>query len=821
MDDQKPASSKPEPIFPTPDLVPEELRGLKRWVGFRYKWNGHKWKKPPHSPLDGHAIGATPEHRDHFLTYDEALAGAIRNRLDGVGFVLEDGDAGVDFDNCVKGGVIDPDVVAWLKNWFPSYAEFSVSGTGIHVLGKAKLAATLAGTPIREDENSPMVEAYDHGRFFTFSGKRLPNHPLKSADCQAGFDKLLQNFGVKKSKVEGKKSSGRPLSRSLIRKLHFDNLAALRTALEGQGNATLNTTAFFAAKAYQAGALDMTEEQIKDEMFKIVTQEWRHPHDEHGARSTIDSGWTGGLESEPLNVTNKESILFVPGTLETALPGAESVLHAMGLKYFERNRELVHTVYGRETKESKYYKRDEESIVLAQASHQTIISDLDKNAQFYIGIDEKTSEPKVIHVPSTIPAHLHDRVATKPREVPYPTLNMVTSSPVLLPSGQVSQGVFEDGVLFIPRVRSMYAPVVDRPSRADALKALAKFDAVFGKFPFVDPGQERPWNQTASYSVVLAGVFSLVARPYLGFGPTPLFTFNAPSPRSGKSKLPKAICAAGLGHLPTTVHYKDEIEFGKHLLPLMRSGDRAILLDNLELTLTSTKLNILITECAMRDRILGESDDVSLTNVAVLFATGNNLAIGGDLTVRTLRCDIDPMVEHPEARKFDFEPVALAREKHPQLVTAACTALRAYILEGMKWGLRRNAWGGFEDWDRLVSGCLTWLGYADPYETRDRVMEDDPIRAANSELLDLWYQRYKERSVSLNEIRAEEGEIYEMLLKDHNWNGYHARFVLNRLVGKIVNGLRLVRLDGRSRFQVVKLNGQPSLDFSRNARSQE
>ena len=204
-----------------------------------------------------------------------------------------------------------------------------------------------------------------------------------------------------------------------------------------------------------------------------------------------------------------------------------------------------------------------------------------------------------------------------------------------------------------------------------------------------------------------------------------------------------------------------------------------------------------MTEC------LGESRDVILKNYSVIFATGNNLIIGGDLSSRAIRCDINPKMERPESRAFNFDAVKLAQDRHPELIVAALTVLRAYLLANTPWKTERQAWGGFVRWDKLISGALIWLGYRDPVETRDRIINDDPVRMGNSDILEDWYARYKSVPVSFTDIQRDKGPVYEHLLKGGSWDGHYARWILRRLEGQVVGGYRLVRLEGRSRFMVL------------------
>jgi len=512
-----------------------------------------------------------------------------------------------------------------------------------------------------------------------------------------------------------------------------------------------------------------------------------------------------------------QHIVTNPGHVAEMIRRSEAVLHGYGLKYFERNTELVNTAYGRDLAVVKGIERDRDSVIIQPASRETILRDLDSNAVFVRRFETALGTmEKVVHVPRLLPDQLHDRVRSEPREVPYPSLDIVTSAPVLLPSGSVHgvDSLFEESVMFIGAHTKRFARVPEYPTREDALAALRQFDDIYCMFPFMDPEREGlAWNLTASYAVALAGVLSLVARPYLGLGAIPVIGATAPSRRSGKTKIIESACMAALGHRPTACHFTDEVEFDKHVQPLMRAGDRAILIDNIERSLQSSKLCILVTGGVLRDRVLGESRDVILKNYSVIFATGNNLVLGGDLSARAIRCDIDPREERPESRAFKFDPVKRAQERHPQLVVAALTMLRAYLLADSPWNLKREPWGGFERWDKLISGCLTWLGTADPYEARERIINADPIRMSNMDILEAWHLMYKERTVSFADIRKDKGEVYESLLKNGMWDGHFAQWVLRRLEGQTIGGYRLERMPGRSHFRVVQAGSQKPFKF--------
>jgi hypothetical protein len=286
------------PVLPTPEQVPTELRGLKRWVGWRAQWDDslHKWRKPPHSPLTGEAIGPSDKWAEHWLTFDEALSGAVKHHLDGVGFIFKDGDGyvGIDFDDCRKDGVIHSETVNWLR-WFPTFQELSPSGSGIHALCKGIIRKALKATQLPNGDGTS-VEMYSQGRYFTFTGQSIGSK-LDLGDCQIGIEKLIVHLGERN--VAEQVDIEHPMLKFTARKLHQDNLAVFRAMKrpEDPQNDTLNSVAFFAARAFAAEVFEGTEQQLQEEIRQIALSTPYCP----GVEDTLRSGWQNGI-GKPLKI---------------------------------------------------------------------------------------------------------------------------------------------------------------------------------------------------------------------------------------------------------------------------------------------------------------------------------------------------------------------------------------------------------------------------------------------------------------------------------------------------------------------------------------
>lgn len=174
--------------------VPEELATLPQWVA----WKLIDDRKVPISAETYRA--AKSNDPSTWSTLERALiCSQSDDSISGIGFVFapEGGIFGIDLDACIGDG----EVQQWAQeivNTFGTYSEVSPSGKGIKLWGRGKLPTTTgkkkAVDAPQVTDKPPAIEAYDRGRYFTFTGEIMPGCPLAINDCQQQLDALLARF---------------------------------------------------------------------------------------------------------------------------------------------------------------------------------------------------------------------------------------------------------------------------------------------------------------------------------------------------------------------------------------------------------------------------------------------------------------------------------------------------------------------------------------------------------------------------------------------------------------------------------------------------
>lgn len=194
--------------------VPQQLMARPQWVC----WTGLE-DKAPRQP-DGKLASSTDPKT--WSTYADASAAG------NVGFVFtEDDDLfGIDLDKCR-----DPETgelsekAQEILNRFPTYAEVSPSGRGVHLIGRGRLVGS--------GFNTPEIELYDRGRYFTVTGQTI-GKSQSIQDCAIELAKLQQEL-MPEPTIPEASSSERPstLGPEHVRRIE-KYLETIEPAVSGQ-----------------------------------------------------------------------------------------------------------------------------------------------------------------------------------------------------------------------------------------------------------------------------------------------------------------------------------------------------------------------------------------------------------------------------------------------------------------------------------------------------------------------------------------------------------------------------------------------------------
>jgi hypothetical protein len=309
-----------------------------------------------------------------------------------------------------------------------------------------------------------------------------------------------------------------------------------------------------------------------------------------------------------------------------------------------------------------------------------------------------------------------------------PPLAGVIHTPVMRADGSMlDQPGYDErtGLLYDPD-GVIYPAIPVHPTRDDAGRALALLDDLISTFPFV---------AAADRAVALSAILSAIDRRAVDVAP--LHAYTAPVAGSGKSMLVDLCSIIATGERAAVIAMsRDAAELEKRLVAALLHGGALIALDNVDMPLDSPLLCEALTSGTLRVRVLGASDQRELPNTSLWTATGNNLALAGDLTRRAVVCRLDPACERPELREFARHPPAMAMADRPAYVAAALTILRAYHVAADR--VTVSPLGSYEAWSRRVREALVWLGCADPCDTIAVLRGVDPIAAALANVVQSW-----------------------------------------------------------------------------------
>lgn len=161
------------------DNIPQELKQLRQWVC----WAGAD--KIPRNPHNGK--NAKSNDSSTWGSFEEACGACEEYSFDGIGFMFANGYFGVDLDHCTDNIDFCDEFVETLQ----SYAEYSKSGDGIHIICR--------GTLPDGARRNGRVEMYSSGRYFICTGNVYNPKYAEVVDCTESIKVLHSKYMPSKS----------------------------------------------------------------------------------------------------------------------------------------------------------------------------------------------------------------------------------------------------------------------------------------------------------------------------------------------------------------------------------------------------------------------------------------------------------------------------------------------------------------------------------------------------------------------------------------------------------------------------------------------
>ena len=418
--------------------------------------------------------------------------------------------------------------------------------------------------------------------------------------------------------------------------------------------------------------------------------------------------------------------------------------------------------------------------------------------------------------PCDCPKHVAEAYLARGHWPEIPTLSGFTEAPTITLDGRLIDcpGYDEESGLFLAFDKiDGYVPPPAMPSMEDAdEQAMPILLDLIREFPLI--GYE-------DRAAVLAGIITGLVRRILPSAP--MIAITAPTAGTGKTLLGdtfsiiasyRRASVLSLGH--------DDAEAEKRLAGVLLAGDACILIDNIDRPLKGDLLCQVLSQPSVRLWPLGASGMVSIPTHALMVATGNNLAIVGDLKRRVALIRMDAGTERPEQRTFKRDHLADVFARRGELIRAALTIPLAYLAAGAPAIEGLHPLGGFEAWDRLVRRPLVWLGLPDPLIASEGLREQDPDLESMRQLFAAWREAIGDKAVTAAEVVAEgmatkymssdrlHPELYDglQLVCSEKPNTRRLGYWLRAHRDRIVDGLQLkpARPDGHAkvgRWQVM------------------
>jgi putative DNA primase/helicase len=570
----------------------------------------------------------------------------------------------------------------------------------------------------------------------------------------------------------------------------LDYINARLAEMEYPGNVHELELSCSASMLNRGASIDDTVAKVVDAAMAAAEragENWDREKEEETVRRMCED-W---LKKHPQPDTPRPIIKVIAGDIARVVDEAEGALIAAGVPIMTRAGTLVRPI--KETFDASNGHKTEQT-VLHPVHWQTISYLLNKHAATFMRFDGRLKQWVRIDPPENVAKTL----LTK-RQWTFPKVKGVITAPTMRADGSLidrpgydatTQLWYEpDGFLQVPAIK-------EQPTKEEALAALKLFEDLIVGFPF---------EKELDHAVALAALLTPLLRAACDVVPMTLFLAHVAG--SGKSFLIDLISTIATGRrAPAIEKAENREELEKRLGALVLAGVPIVNIDNCVTNLSGVTLCQLTERELVRIRVLGKSEMPECEYRGSVFANGNNITAEGDLTRRTLVSHIDPVVERPELRRFDFDPIARVLHDRGSYIAAALTVARGYRVSGA--AVTCTPIASYGRWSRTVREPLIWLGKEDPVKSMDELREEDPELTAIATLFELWEKLFgvdipRTAAELADEAHKQGHEALHTLLVTQcgeRVRGYQEISVkslgiwLRKIHGRVYAGLRLMKV---------------------------
>lgn len=624
--------------------IPQELKERRQWVCYRLELRDGSKTKVPYQPTQGGPLlYARSNDPSTWHPFEDAVEATRipQNQFNGIQYVLSDSDpyTFIDLDYVVTDGVVEE----WAQDIVDdvgSYTELSQSGTGIHIIARAKKPGPRCNT-----SKFPKLEIYDDKRLVVFTGKLCPGAPTKIRDAQKSIDELyLRVFGknerlshstqmdLKAVPVDVSDSALIEKAKSARNGDKFTRLWDGDTA-DHRGDDSAADLALCRRLAFwthcdvarmdrlfrQSGLMRPKWDERRGERtygqrtLDAAIDKTQEGYDGHSGKHAGGQATEAELAAEmhsqdgaipQLDIGHpKQKPEQVPAIDSSALPDLELYdrqIRDIGEDAIRFLREVNDppVLFRRCGLLCQLIEDENGAPALRVVTEEILLCSLAKTCNF---MKRKLNVPP----PKSIAPYILSETS-----LPFPFLEAVTRTPIIRPDGSIVQGAGYDPPtkLYYHQSVMQDIEVPDRPSGEDVEEARKLLDEMLYDFPF---------DSESSKANMIALLVTAIMRPAIS-GVLPLFLVDAPVAGSGKSLLAELVGMLCSGAMPkiTTAPSKED-EWSKLITSLLASGPSLFILDNISSVLQSAALASVITSGSRQDRVFGKNTEtVTFPNLA-------------------------------------------------------------------------------------------------------------------------------------------------------------------------------------------------------------